>query len=410
MITNKEYKFYVQSDLREVDHIILEPESRNTAPAIALGMKYCLEKIGCDEDEVIFISPSDHIIRPVGQFDKYFRLAEEIARKDHLIVTFGVKPTRPETGYGYIKTGNKKNQINQRNQNYLIVERFVEKPDSETAKRYLNEGDYYWNSGMFAFQIRTMMEEFERYVPSIRKMLERSFDEMVTQFSKMPEISLDYAVMEKSNRVVLLPLDLYWSDIGSWDSLHEILSCDKDGNAVVGDVMTIDTKNCLIFGGRRLLTTIGLEECLIVDTADAVLISKKGATPKVREIVQRLKEGHRKEAEEHTTTYRPWGNYTVLEKGPRYKIKRVVVNPGSKLSLQTHAHRSEHWVVVKGTAKVTIGEKEVSLHENESAYVPKSTLHRLENGGKIPLEVIEIQNGEYLEEDDIERFDDDYGR
>jgi mannose-1-phosphate guanylyltransferase/mannose-6-phosphate isomerase len=233
---------------------------------------------------------------------------------------------------------------------------------------------------------------------------------MVVQFDQMPEISIDYAVMEKSEKTVVLPLDLYWNDIGSWDSLHDILSKDEDGNAAVGDVMTIDTKNCLIFGNKRLLSTIGLEDCLIVETDDAVLVAKKGETAKVREIVNRLKEGRRKEASEHVTSYRPWGSYTILEQGSRYKIKRVVVNPGQKLSLQKHAHRSEHWVVVKGTAKVSIGDKETLIHENESAYVPKSTLHRLENEGKVPVEIIEVQNGEYLEEDDIERFDDDYGR
>jgi len=226
----------------------------------------------------------------------------------------------------------------------------------------------------------------------------------------MPDISIDYAVMEKSERVVVLPLSLYWNDIGSWDSLDDILYRDGNGNATVGDVITIDTKNCLMFGNKRLLSTIGLEDCLIVETDDAVLIAKKGETWKVREIVNRLKESQRKEAEEHTTTYRPWGNYTILEQGPRHKIKRVVVNPGAKLSLQRHSHRSEHWVVVKGTAKVTIGEREIFIHENESAYVPKSTLHRLENSGKIRVEIIEVQNGEYLEEDDIERFSDIYQR
>jgi mannose-1-phosphate guanylyltransferase/mannose-6-phosphate isomerase len=407
VITNNTYKFYVKSDLGEIRHILLEPESKNTAPAIALGLKYCTEKLGCDEDEVIFISPSDHIIRPVDQFTKYFRLSEEIARRGHL-VTFGIKPDRPETGYGYIKTGEGPRVKGETD--YLLVEQFVEKPDSETAKRYLNEGRYYWNSGMFAFTIRTMMEEFGKYAPSIRKTLEMGFDEMVEHFSRMPEISIDYAVLEKSNRVALLPLDLYWNDVGSWDSLHDILPHDKDGNATVGDVMTLDTKNSLIFGDKRLLSTIGLEDCLIVETEDSVLIAKKGEAWKVREIVNRLKKDGRKEASEHITAYRPWGSYTVLEEGPRYKIKRVEVKPGEKLSLQTHSHRSEHWVVVKGTAKVSIGDQVILIHENESAYVPKSTLHRLENPGKIPVEIIEVQNGEYLEEDDIERFSDEYGR
>jgi mannose-1-phosphate guanylyltransferase/mannose-6-phosphate isomerase len=357
---------------------------------------------------VVFVSPSDHIIRPLDRFVEYFRLAEKLAKQGH-IVTFGIRPDRPETGYGYIRA-ERQSPASSSQGNYFRVEKFVEKPDAATAMQYLDAGNYYWNSGMFAFSIQTMMDELRKYAPAIREMLGRSFDEMNDQFHKMPEISIDYAVMEKSDRVALLPLDLYWNDIGSWDSLHDILSRDENGNAVVGDVMAIDTKNCLIFGDKRLLSTIGLEDCLVVETSDAVLIARKGEAWKVREIVNRLKEKGRKEASEHVTTYRPWGSYTILQQGPRYKIKHVVVNPGEKLSLQKHSHRSEHWVVVKGTAKIVIGDKEIFVHENESAYVPQSTLHRLENEGKIPVEIIEVQNGEYLEEDDIERFSDDYGR
>jgi mannose-1-phosphate guanylyltransferase/mannose-6-phosphate isomerase len=414
VMTNSEYKFYVKSDLREIKNIILEPEGRNTAPAIALGIKYCIEKLGCNEDEVVFISPSDHIIRPVDRFADYFRMAEEIAKKGH-ILTFGIRPDRPETGYGYIKVSERlkvkgeRSKVNSEKE-FFPVEKFVEKPDLPTAKRYLKEGNYLWNSGMFAFSIGTIIGELRKYSPKISEMLNKSFDEMVVQFDQMPDISIDYAIMEKSERTCVLPLDLYWSDIGSWDSLHDILSKDEDGNAALGDVMTIDTKNCLIFSDKRLLSTIGLEDCLIVETDDAVLVAKKGKTWKVREIVNRLRETGRKEASEHVTTYRPWGSYTILEQGSGYKIKRVVVNPGQKLSLQKHAQRSEHWVVVKGTAKVSIANREILVHENESAYVPKSTLHRLENEGELPVEIIEVQNGQYLEEDDIERFDDDYGR
>ncbi|MGA2516615.1 MAG: mannose-1-phosphate guanylyltransferase/mannose-6-phosphate isomerase [Thermodesulfobacteriota bacterium] len=408
VMTSEEYRFYVRSELQEINHVIHERQSRNTAPAIALGIKYCTEKLGCDGGEVVFVSPSDHIIRPLDRFVEYFRLAEKLAKQGH-IVTFGIRPDRPETGYGYIRA-ERQSPASSSQGNYFRVEKFVEKPDAATAMQYLDAGNYYWNSGMFAFSIQTMMDELRKYAPAIREMLGRSFDEMNDQFHKMPEISIDYAVMEKSDRVALLPLDLYWNDIGSWDSLHDILSRDENGNAVVGDVMAIDTKNCLIFGDKRLLSTIGLEDCLVVETSDAVLIARKGEAWKVREIVNRLKEKGRKEASEHVTTYRPWGSYTILQQGPRYKIKHVVVNPGEKLSLQKHSHRSEHWVVVKGTAKIVIGDKEIFVHENESAYVPQSTLHRLENEGKIPVEIIEVQNGEYLEEDDIERFSDDYGR
>lgn len=413
VMTNEEYRFYVRSELKEISHVILERESRNTAPAIALGIKYCTEKLGCDGGEVVFVSPSDHIIRPLDRFVEYFRLAEKVAKQGR-IVTFGIRPDRPETGYGYIKTSPYQGVADGFSlhsvKDYFLVEKFVEKPDAATAMQYLDAGNYYWNSGMFAFSIQTMIDELRKYAPAIGEMLGRSFDEMNDQFHKMPEISIDYAVMEKSDRVAVLPLDLYWNDIGSWDSLHNVLSRDENGNATVGDVMAIDTKNCLIFGDKRLLSTIGLEDCLVVETSDAVLIAKKGETWKVREIVNRLKENERKEASEHVTTYRPWGSYTILQHGPRYKIKHVVVNPGEKLSLQKHSHRSEHWVVVKGTAKIVIGDKEIFVHENESAYVPQSTLHRLENEGKIPVEIIEVQNGEYLEEDDIERFSDDYGR
>ncbi|HWR58079.1 MAG TPA: mannose-1-phosphate guanylyltransferase/mannose-6-phosphate isomerase, partial [Thermodesulfovibrionales bacterium] len=290
------------------------------------------------------------------------------------------------------------------------VEAFTEKPDTETAKRYISEGVYYWNSGMFIFSIDTILTEFKKYEPRISRMLELGFDEMISGFKELPDISIDYSIMEKSDRVVTLPAELYWNDIGSWDSLFDALDKDGDFNAKSGDVIAVDTKNTMIISDRRLISTIGLEDCLIVETGDAVLVAKRGKAQKVREVVNKLREDGRREVSEHLTTYRPWGSYTVLEEGTRYKIKRIVVNPREKLSFQVHYHRSEHWVVVSGTAKVTIGEKEILVHENESAYVPKSTPHRLENPGKIPLEMIEVQNGEYVGEDDIVRMDDVYGR
>ncbi|MBI5682568.1 MAG: mannose-1-phosphate guanylyltransferase/mannose-6-phosphate isomerase [Deltaproteobacteria bacterium] len=424
VMTNSNYKFHVLSDLQALNsklstlnsNIILEPAARNTAPAIALGVKYCLERLGCDYDEIIFLSPSDHIIKPNDKFTEYLASAKAIAEKGY-IVTFGIKPDRPETGYGYIKVRsqepapagfNRGSEV--RSQEFLRVERFVEKPDVETARRYLDEGNYYWNSGMFAFSIGTMIKEFERHAPAISNMLTKSFDEMLSNFKDMPDVSIDYAVAEKSKDVVTVPLDLYWNDIGSWDSLCDVMDKDEDGNIKKGDVIAIDTKNTLIIGNKRLISTIGLNDCLIVETDDAVLIARKGETQKVKDIVRKLKADGRKEAEEHVTTYRPWGSYTVLEEGERYKIKRIVVYPNKKLSLQMHHHRSEHWVVVKGTARVTVGDIKRTIHENESAYVPKSTVHRLENPGKVPLEIIEVQNGEYVGEDDIVRVDDDYGR
>jgi mannose-1-phosphate guanylyltransferase/mannose-6-phosphate isomerase len=418
VMTNHEYKFHVLSDLNSLSvsgqafhNIILEPVGRNTAPAIALGIKYCVEVLGCKDDEVVFVSPADHIIKPHEKFIEYIKHSEKIAADNH-IVTFGIKPTRPETGYGYIKAGKELIAGNQRNDTgeYFRVEKFTEKPDIETAKQYFEGGNYYWNSGMFAFSIGTMIEEFGRYKPEIREMLKLSLDDLRSKFEEMPNISIDYAVAERSDRIVILPLDLYWNDIGSWDSLYDVADKDELGNVKMGDIIAIDTKDTLIMGSKRLVSTIGLEDCLIIDTDDALLVAKKGETQKVREIVNKLIEKDRKEASEHLTTYRPWGSYTILEEGARYKIKRIVVNSGERLSLQMHYHRSEHWIVVMGAAKVTIGDKEVFIHENESAYVPKSTLHRLENPGKVPLEMIEVQNGEYVGEDDIVRVDDIYGR
>jgi mannose-1-phosphate guanylyltransferase/mannose-6-phosphate isomerase len=460
VITNSEYKFHVLSDLNVLfntqhpsppafgsalpPHIILEPIARNTAPAIALGVKYCLEKLGCDRNEVLFISPSDHVITNVDQFREYVRQAEAVAQEGY-IVTFGIKPTRPETGYGYIQVskesavsskhsgtkvahddikGSKNNpppppfskggmggfsdEISDKN--YFKVLKFTEKPDMETAKKYIDEGSYYWNSGMFAFSIGTIIDEFQKHAPRIYGMLDKSFDEMIMKFDRMPDISIDYSIMEKSDRVVSLPMYIYWNDIGSWDSLYDLLQRDEHGNIKSGKAITIDTTGTMIIGGKRLITTIGLEDTLVIETDDAILIAKKGQAQKVKDIVDDLLKANRKEASEHLTTYRPWGNYTVLEEGDRYKIKRVVVNPRERLSLQLHHHRSEHWVVVKGVAKVTVGEKEEIIHENESTYIPKSTLHRLENPGRVPLEIIEVQNGEYVGEDDIVRIEDVYGR
>ncbi len=403
VITNKKYKFYIKELLEGIENIILEPVGRNTAPAIALGTRYCVDKLGMSGEEVVLVCPSDHIIRPSREFGKFLSLAEDAALKGK-IVTFGVVPTKPETGYGYIKVRPEPES------KFLDVEKFTEKPDRETAEKYLSEGGYYWNSGMFTFCIRTLEEELQKHAPEIKKLYDLGYERMLEHFSDMPDISIDYAIAEKSDRVVNIPLDLYWNDIGSWDAIYETSKKDEDGNVSFGDTLKLDTRNTMIIGNRRLIATIGLEDCLVVETGDAILIARRGDAQKVKDVVNILKANNRKEADEHLTTYRPWGNYTILEEGHRYKIKRIVVKPGAKLSLQMHHHRSEHWIVVKGTARVQIGDREVYIHENESAYVPKSTLHRLENPGKIPLELIEVQNGEYVEEDDIVRFDDTYGR
>lgn len=407
VVTNNKYKFYVKSDLPDMKHVIYEPAGRNTAPAVALGIKYCMENLGCGEDEVIMMCPSDHVIRPQEKFAEFIRLADTIAREGH-IVTFGIKPDRPETGYGYIKIRDGKQASG--NRHFFEVERFVEKPDMETATSYVNDSSFYWNSGMFAFSIGTMLDEMGKYAPEITALYAGKFDDVLGLFDQMPEISLDYAVMERSDRVVVLPLDLYWNDIGSWDSLYDLLDKDEERNIKHGDVLAIETRGTLVLGHKRQITTIGLEDCLIVETDDAILVAKKGEAQKVKQAVDLLHKASRPEVEEHLTTFRPWGSYTVLEDGPRYKIKRIVVNPDEKLSLQMHYHRSEHWVVIKGTARVLVGDREMHIHENESAYVPKSTLHRLENPGKVPLEIIEVQNGEYVGEDDIVRVEDKYDR
>lgn len=412
VLTNDNYKFHVRADLESISpafnkHIILEPEKRNTAPAIALVVKYCIEILNCGRDEVIFISPSDHIITPDESFVDALIKAEQIAKQGY-IVTFGIKPIRPETGYGYIKIRGQESGIIR--QDFYKIENFVEKPDLEAAKKYIEEGNYFWNSGMFAFSIGTIIEEFNQLSPDISNNLKLSFKELIANFKEMPNISIDYAIMERSDKVVTMPLDIYWNDIGSWDSLVEMFKQDSKGNVKIGDVIEVNTSNSLIIGDSRLIAAVGIDNLLVAETDDAILIAKRGESQNVKDVVKLLKSNNRVEAVEHKTVYRPWGQYTILEEGLRYKIKRIVVKPGERLSLQMHHHRSEHWVVVKGTAKVTIDDKEIFIHENESAYVPKSTAHRLENPGRLPLEIIEVQNGEYLGEDDIKRFDDIYGR
>jgi mannose-1-phosphate guanylyltransferase/mannose-6-phosphate isomerase len=263
---------------------------------------------------------------------------------------------------------------------------------------------------MFAFKIATLEKEMKKYARDIYSLYKSGYEGMLSSFGSMPDISIDYAVMEKSDRVVTMPMDIYWNDVGSWDSIFDIFPKDEKGNVKIGDVICHDTKNTLVMSDKRLIATVGVENMLVVETDDAILIARRGDAQKVKDVVEMLNAEGRREASDHTTTYRPWGSYTVLEDGIRYKIKRIVVNEGERLSLQMHHHRSEHWVVIKGTAKVNIGQETKFVHENESVYIPKSTLHRLENPGRVPLEMIEVQNGEYVEEDDIVRLDDVYGR
>ncbi|MDR3562955.1 MAG: mannose-1-phosphate guanylyltransferase/mannose-6-phosphate isomerase [Negativicutes bacterium] len=406
IVTNKEYFHHVKADLASCKagaaHILLEPVGRNTAPAIALAGVFCTQELQADQDEVLFVTPSDHIIEPVDKFVKAVKQAVEMASGNY-IVTFGVTPDKPETGYGYIQAGAKIG-------GGYAVDSFREKPDRETAERYLAAGNYYWNSGMFAFTIGHLAEEFAAYQPEIRAMMDKPLAEMLERFGELPGVSIDYAVAEKSQRVVTIPLTANWNDIGSWDAIYEVLAKDDAENAVKGDCITIDCSKTLMLGRDRLIAGIGLEDLLVVETDDVILVAKKGESQKVKDVVTELKKQNRREAHEHTTTYRPWGSYTILGEGPGYKMKKIVVTPGQRLSLQLHYHRSEHWIVIGGTAKVVIGEAEKMVHENESVFVPPSTKHRLENPGLLPLEIIEVQNGKYLEEDDIVRFEDIYGR
>jgi len=406
IVTNQDYLHHVKAELAACgasdSHILLEPVGRNTAPAIALAVRYCIDELGSNAKEVLFVTPSDHIIHPTQGFVSNVRQAAAMAEQNH-IVTFGIKPDKPETGYGYIQAG-------QPSGHGYVVESFREKPDHQTAEQYLAHGNYYWNSGMFAFTAGCIMEEFKAYQADIYELVSVELPKVMARFAEMPNISIDYAVAEKSKRVAIIPFTAYWNDIGSWDAIYDVLEKDASGNAVHGDCIPLDCSNTLMLGRSRLIAGIGLEDLLVVETDDVILVAKKGESQKVKDLVTELNKRGRREASEHTTMYRPWGSYTVLGEGPGYKMKKIVVNPGQRLSLQLHYHRSEHWIVTKGTARVTIGEAEQMVHENESVFVPQSTKHRLENPGRIPVEIIEVQNGSYLEEDDIIRFDDIYGR
>jgi mannose-1-phosphate guanylyltransferase/mannose-6-phosphate isomerase len=319
------------------------------------------------------------------------------------IVTFGIKPNAPETGYGYIQAGAATSGA-------FAVQSFREKPDRETAEEYLAAGNYFWNSGMFAFTLGRFIQELAAQQPEIAALTAAPVETVLEQFGQMPDISIDYGIMEQAAEVLVIPLTAYWNDIGSWDAIYDVLGKDADGNAVKGDCINIGCTNTLILSHRHLVAGIGLEDLLVVETADAILVAKKGESQKVKDVVAQLKSRGRREASEHLTDYRPWGNYTILGEGADYKIKRIVVNTGQVLSLQMHHHRSEHWVVVSGTALVTIGEREQLICENESVFVPQTVKHRLSNQGKVPLVMIEVQSGRYLGEDDIVRFEDVYGR
>ena len=417
--TADEYRFLVIDQLKDFNieekNIITEPLKKNTAPAIALSLKYMIEN-GIKEDEVVFVSPSDHYLKPKNALNSYFETVEKIG-KEGFILTFGIKPFRPDTGYGYIETGKAID-----NNVYKVV-KFHEKPNIELAKEYFSKDNFFWNSGMFAFSIKTFKEELKKHLYEIYELIfeAKDFKEAVNNFEKLPDISIDYAIMEKTDKAVVIPADFVWSDVGSWDAVFDILPKDEKGVAKNEKTISLDSENVMILNkdetNGKLAIAIGLKDIYIIETRDVILVIKKGLSQKVKDVVKIIKNNKELShfAETSPIEHRPWGYFIEFEASDRYRIKRIHVNPGASLSLQMHYHRSEHWIVVKGTAKVVMenqnGEvKEYYIHENESIYVPKTTKHKLTNPGKIPLELIEVQVGEYVGEDDIVRFQDIYGR
>ncbi len=394
-------------------NIIIEPEARNTAPALGLAALH-LRRI--DPDAIMVVLAADHSIRKTDEFLGLIKTARMAAQLDYL-VTLGIKPDRPETGFGYIKAG--KPCEGQGIPGVCRVEAFVEKPNLETAKEYLRQGAYYWNSGMFIWKTSTFLDEIQKLQPALYQGLmeiqesigsDREATVVAKVFQKLDSISIDYAIMEKTGRAAVIPADIEWSDVGTWSALDEVSDRDASGNIIAGNVIDFGSRDSIIYAEKRLVATIGLHDTIVVDTPDATLVCSKDKAQEVKKIVEELKKRKSEEHLIHRTVHRPWGNYTILEEGDRYKIKRLAINPGAKLSYQLHHHRSEHWVVVAGTARVTNNDKVYDVHPNESTYIPVSAKHRLENPGKVPLQIIEVQNGEYLGEDDIVRYDDDYSR
>lgn len=400
IVTNSEQKFLALDQLNEINmynyRMLLEPVGRNTAPAITLA---CLM---LDEEDIVFITPSDHIILNNESYKKAVERAKELAEKGYL-VTFGIKPSYPETGFGYIEADGEN------------VISFKEKPDAKTAEEYIRKGNYYWNSGMFVFKVRTFLSEMEKYSPEILGKSKQAFvnngEEIeIGKMNMIPADSIDYAVMEKSDKIKVVFADINWSDLGSYDALYKNFEKDENGNVSIGEVIQLDSKNNIIMSGDRVIAAVEIEDMIVVDTKDALYLSRKGSSHRVKEMIGRLETIKEDITNIHVTAYRPWGSYTVLDEGHRYKVKQITVKPQRQLSLQKHLHRSEHWTVVNGTAEVQIGDKISLVKNNESIYIPIGELHRLKNPGKVDLVIIETQVGDYLEEDDIERYEDNYGR
>lgn len=420
VVCNEEYRFLTAEQLRQIGvqpaSLLLEPVGRNTAPALALAALAAGEA-----DPVLLVMPSDHVIRDTAAFREAVAVGAAQAQAG-AVVTFGITPDKPETGYGYIRTGAALKDGPAR-----TLDRFVEKPDAATAQAYLDSGDYLWNAGIFMMKASVALDLLKRFRPDIEAACRAAYATGAADsdfyrvdkatFSACPSDSIDYAIMEPlaggNPRVapaVVVPLDAGWSDVGAWDALWQVAGKDERGNVARGDVMLLDTSDSLVFAETRMVSCLGLKDVVVVETSDAVMVAAKDRTQDVKRIVTELKARKRPEAENHRKVYRPWGYYDSIDAGPRFQVKRIVVNPGASLSLQMHHHRAEHWIVVSGTARVTCGDEVLLLSENESTYIPLGTTHRLENPGKLPLEMIEVQSGSYLGEDDIVRFEDTYGR
>ena len=416
IVCNEEHRFLVAEQLRKSGFgssaIILEPAGKNTAPAVALAAQEVESLCKTADQPLLLVLAADHVIRDSKSFHSAIGKAAEAATHNKL-ATFGIVPRSPETGYGYIKSSKITDGLGE-------VEQFVEKPDSATAQGYLDSGNYYWNSGMFLFKANVYLQELTKHRPDIAQAVKTSYlnttkDLDFTRVDKeaflaCPAESIDYAVMEKTDAAVVTPLDAGWSDVGSWSSLWEESEQDSNGNVLHGDVLAHEARNNLLFSENKLIAAIGVQDLVVVDTPDAVMVCTKDRVQDVKEIVKQLELADRSEATFHREVARPWGSYDSIDMGDRFQVKRITVKPGAKLSLQMHHHRAEHWIIVSGTALVTIGDKEMLLSENESTYIPIGETHRLENPGVMPLEMIEVQSGSYLGEDDIVRFEDTYGR
>ncbi len=408
IISNEDHRFVVAEQLRVVGQkarIVLEPAGRNTAPAIALA---ALQAVSHGDDPVMLVLAADHIVKNTSAFQESIRKAQAVADAGKL-ATFGIVPTAPETGYGYIKRGESVgNEV-------YVVEQFVEKPQLDVAVEYLESGEYYWNSGCFMFRASVFLDELKQHSPEIyeccAKAAANTQEDMdfirvdKGEFLKCPDDSVDYAVMEQTNKAVVVPMDAGWSDVGSWAALWEVSEKDASGNVIHGDAIIEDTEGCYIYAPNKLVASVGVKDIVVVETKDAVLVAHKDSVQQVKKIVEHLKAEKRAEFREHREVYRPWGKSDAIDGGERYKVNRITVQPGKKQSLQMHYHRAEHWVVVSGTAKVTSNGEEKIISENQSLFIPVGVGHMIENPGKMPLELIEIQSGSYLNEDDVVRLE-----